>query len=66
MVAFDERVTDFFRTCGLSQVITKARKSLSSEEILQDPYPTYARQPEEGPIHYVNGVSFCSPLTLIG
>jgi cytochrome P450 len=37
----------------LSQVTTKARKSLFSEEILQDPYPTYARLHEEGPIHYV-------------
>jgi cytochrome P450 len=37
----------------LSQVTTKTRKSLFSEEILQDPYPTYARLHEEGPIHYV-------------
>ncbi len=29
------------------------RKNLFSEEILQDPYPTYARLHEEGPIHYV-------------
>lgn len=37
----------------MSQVTAKARKSLFSEEILQDPYPTYARLHEEGPIHYV-------------
>jgi len=37
----------------LSQAVTKARTSLFSEEILQDPYPTYARLHEEGPIHYV-------------
>jgi cytochrome P450 len=29
------------------------RKNLFSGEILQDPYPTYARLHEEGPIHYV-------------
>ncbi len=29
------------------------RKNLFSDEILQDPYPTYARLHEEGPIHYV-------------
>ena len=37
----------------MSQVTTKPRTSLFSEEILQDPYPTYARLHEEGPIHYV-------------
>jgi cytochrome P450 len=37
----------------LSQVSSKTRKSLFSEEIVQDPYPTYARLHEEGPIHYV-------------
>jgi cytochrome P450 len=37
----------------LSQVITKPRVSLFSEDVLQDPYPTYARLHEEGPIHYV-------------
>jgi hypothetical protein len=29
------------------------RKLLFSDEILQDPYPTYARLHEEGPLHYV-------------
>jgi cytochrome P450 len=37
----------------VSQVTMKPRTSLFSEEILQDPYPTYARLHEEGPIHYV-------------
>jgi cytochrome P450 len=37
----------------LSQGTSKTRKSLFSEEIVQDPYPTYARLHEEGPIHYV-------------
>src|SRR5579863_319019 len=37
----------------LSQVITKPKVSLFSEDILQDPYPTYARLHQEGPIHYV-------------
>ena len=35
----------------MSQLATK--KVLFSEEILQDPYPTYARLHEEGPLHYV-------------
>src|SRR3984885_13431766 len=42
-----------FRRCRLSQGNTKARKSLFSEEVVQDPYPTYARLHEEGPIHFV-------------
>src|SRR5271155_1534159 len=29
------------------------RKLLFSDEILQDPYPTYDRMHEEGPLHYV-------------
>ena len=37
----------------MAQGIPKARKSLFSEEVLQDPYPTYARLHEEGPLHYV-------------
>lgn len=30
------------------------RKVLFSDEILQDPYPTYARLHQEGPLHYVD------------
>lgn len=37
----------------MSQGTTKTRKSLFSEGIVQDPYPTYARLHEEGPIHFV-------------
>jgi hypothetical protein len=37
----------------LSQLIAKNKKVLFSDEILQDPYPTYARLHEEGPLHYV-------------
>jgi len=38
----------------LSKVIAPVKKVLFSDEILQDPYPTYARMHEEGPLHYVN------------
>jgi cytochrome P450 len=37
----------------LSTPIAAGRKVLFSEEVLQDPYPTYARLHEEGPIHYL-------------
>lgn len=37
----------------MSESVAKQRKTLFSEEILQDPYPTYARLHEEGPLHYV-------------
>ena len=30
------------------------KKSIFSDEILQDPYPTYARLHEEGPLHYLD------------
>jgi cytochrome P450 len=38
----------------LSNVIALSKKVLFSDEILQDPYPTYARLHEEGPLHYVD------------
>ena len=38
----------------MSKVIAPAKKALFSEEILQDPYPTYARMHEEGPLHYMD------------
>jgi cytochrome P450 len=42
----------------LSKVIAPVKKVLfSSDEILQDPYPTYARMHEEGPLHYVEVAS---------
>jgi cytochrome P450 len=37
----------------LSKVIAQDKKVLFSDEVLQDPYPTYARMHEEGPLHYV-------------
>jgi cytochrome P450 len=37
----------------LSKVIAPVKKVLFSGEIVQDPYPTYARLHEEGPLHYV-------------
>ena len=38
----------------MSNVIALSKKVLFSDEILQDPYPTYARLHEEGPLHYVD------------
>jgi cytochrome P450 len=36
------------------KVIPLEKKVVFSDEILQDPYPTYARLHEEGPLHYVD------------
>jgi cytochrome P450 len=38
----------------LSKVIAPVKKVVFDDEILQDPYPTYARLHEEGPIHYLD------------
>ena len=38
----------------MSKAIAPVKKVVFSEEILQDPYPTYARLLEEGPLHYVD------------
>ena len=35
-------------------MIAPAKKVIFSDEILQDPYPTYARLHEEGPLHYLD------------
>ncbi len=35
-------------------VDTPGRKTVFSDEVLQDPYPTYARLHEEGPLHFVD------------
>src|ERR1700733_9301007 len=35
--------------------IPPGKKVVFSDEILQDPYPTYARLHKEGPLHYVDG-----------
>ena len=37
----------------MSKVLAPDKKLLFSDEILQDPYPTYARLHEEGPLHYI-------------
>jgi cytochrome P450 len=38
----------------LSKVIAPGKKAIFTDEILQDPYPTYAHMHEEGPLHYVD------------
>jgi cytochrome P450 len=38
----------------LADVTGRGKKVVFSEDILQDPYPTYARMHEEGPLHYVD------------
>ena len=38
----------------LSNVGAPGKKVVFSDEVLQDPYPTYTRLLEEGPIHYVD------------
>ncbi|MGA7661501.1 MAG: cytochrome P450 [Candidatus Sulfotelmatobacter sp.] len=38
----------------MSKVSAPVKKVLFNDEILQDPYPTYARLHEEGPLHYVD------------
>ena len=38
----------------MSNVTAPSKKVVFSDEILQDPYPTYTRLLEEGPLHYVD------------
>jgi cytochrome P450 len=38
----------------LSKFIAPEKKAIFGQEILQDPYPTYARLHEEGPLHYLD------------
>jgi cytochrome P450 len=38
----------------LNNTVAPDKKVVFSAEILQDPYPTYTRLLEEGPLHYVN------------
>ena len=38
----------------MSKVIAPGKKVVFNDDILQDPYPTYARMHEEGPLHYVD------------
>src|SRR5579863_9969441 len=37
----------------LSKVIARDKKVVFNDEVLQDPYPTYARLHEEGPLHHL-------------
>src|SRR5579863_8302876 len=39
---------------GLSKATAPPIKVVFSEEFLQDPYPTYARLHEEGPLHFLD------------
>src|SRR5580704_2759681 len=48
------RNSDLANRCRLSKVIVPPKKVLFTEEILQDPYPAYARLHEEGPLHYLD------------
>ena len=38
----------------MSKINAPVRKVVFSDEILQDPYPTYARMHEEGPLHFLD------------
>ena len=38
----------------MSKAIAPGKKVVFSDEILQDPYPTYTRLHEEGPLHYLD------------
>lgn len=38
----------------MTNVTAPAKKVVFSDEVLQDPYPTYARLHEEGPLHYLD------------
>ncbi len=38
----------------MTKVIAPAKKAVFNDEILQDPYPTYARLHEEGPLHFLD------------
>ena len=38
----------------MAKLSTAQKKVVFSDDVLQDPYPTYARLHEEGPLHYVD------------
>ncbi len=38
----------------MSKVFAPVKKAIFSDEILQNPYPTYARLHEEGPLHFLD------------
>jgi len=50
----------------LSKVIAPDRKVVFSDEVLQNPYPTYARMHEEGPLHYLDVGSKWAVWSVIG
>jgi cytochrome P450 len=50
----------------LSKVIAPVKRVVFDDEILQDPYPTYARLHEEGPIHYLDVGSKWAVWSVIG
>ena len=45
--------SDLAKQVKVSNVGAPVKRSIFSGEVLQDPYPTYARLHEEGPLHYV-------------
>src|SRR3984957_5786193 len=53
MILFSQ-VRNRSRGWMLPDVTSSQRKTVFSDEVLQDPYPTYARLHEEGPLHYVD------------
>jgi cytochrome P450 len=42
------------REVALSEISAPAKKNIFRADILQDPYPSYARLHEEGPVHYID------------
>ena len=53
---FGSFLCDEFRSFEVKvlKAIAPSKKVVFSDEILQDPYPTYTRLLEEGPLHYVD------------
>lgn len=50
----------------MPSIVVPDKKVLFSQEILQDPYPTYARLHREGPLHYLAVGSDMAVWSLIG
>ncbi|MGA7375663.1 MAG: hypothetical protein WBW36_04910, partial [Candidatus Sulfotelmatobacter sp.] len=50
----------------MSKVVAPVKKVVFDDDILQDPYPTYARLHEEGPIHYLDVGSKWAVWSVIG
>src|SRR6202035_2280012 len=47
-------------------VTAPAKKVVFSDEVVQNPYPTYARMHEEGPLHYVEVASKWAVWSIFG